>query len=68
MEPQMATPTAVPDAARPKKRPARRILAALNISRAVYRRMRQRAAAEGLPFGTWLKRAALKEMRRKSTL
>jgi hypothetical protein len=60
------TPTLAP-AERPKK-PSRRIAAALHMSRAVYRRMKQRAAGEGLSFGTWLKRAALKELRRKSEI
>jgi hypothetical protein len=30
--------------------------------------MRQRAAGEGLSFSTWLKRAALKELRRRPAL
>ena len=45
-----------------------RITAQLCISKAVYRRLRQRARAEGLTFSTWLKRAAMKELRRKSAL
>jgi predicted DNA binding CopG/RHH family protein len=40
----------------------------LTISRAVYRRMRQRARAEGLPFATWLVRLALRELRRKPVI
>jgi hypothetical protein len=68
METQMEAQTKVPAAERPKKRPSRRIAAQLNISRSAYRRMRQRAAGERLSFGQWLERAALKELRRKSTL
>jgi hypothetical protein len=62
------TETQAPVMERPKKRPTRRIAAALHLPRTTYRRMRQRAAREGLSFGTWLKRAALKELRRKAEI
>jgi len=68
MEKQMEAQTNAPPTERPKKRAPRRIAAQLNISRAAYRRMRQRAASERLSFGQWLERAALKELRRKSSL
>ncbi len=68
METQMETQTQAPASERPKKRPTRRIAAALHLPRSVYRRMRQRAAGEGLSFGTWLKRAAIKELHRKPSL
>ncbi len=68
MDTQMETQTKVPTTERPNKRPPRRIAAQLNISRAAYRRMRQRAASEHLSFGQWLERAAIKELRRKSSL
>jgi hypothetical protein len=50
---------------RRKQRRLPRIMAALCIPRSLYQRMRQRAADEGLSFGTWLKRAAIKELHRK---
>ena len=68
MDTQMETQTKVPTTERSNKRPPRRIAAQLNISRAAYRRMRQRAASEHLSFGQWLERAAIKELRRKSSL
>lgn len=40
----------------------------LGVSRAVYKRLRQRAREEGLPFATWLRRLALRELRHKSRI
>jgi predicted DNA binding CopG/RHH family protein len=56
---------------RPKRRPRKlpsRTMAALRLTREQYAAMRARAVEEGLPFATWLKRAALKELRRKVAL
>jgi len=36
----------------------------LGISGALYKEMRQVAAAQGMPFSTWLRRTALEELRR----
>ena len=41
---------------------------ALRLTPELYRRMRERAAEEGLGFATWLKRIAIRELRRKPSL
>ena len=67
-ETQMQTGTEAPLAKRRvyKRRDRRGVQ--LPIARALYRRFRQRARAEGLPFANWLVRLAIRELRRKPTL
>jgi hypothetical protein len=40
----------------------------LNIPRTLCKKFRKRARAEGLPFGSWLVRLAIRELRRKPSL
>lgn len=40
----------------------------LRLSPELYEKMKERAAQEELPFCAWLKRAAMKELRRESSL
>jgi hypothetical protein len=49
-------------------KPTSRTMCALCLTPEQYAAMRARAVEEGLPFATWLKRAALKELRRKVAL
>jgi hypothetical protein len=47
---------------------ASRTMCALSLTGQQYAAMRARAVEESLSFATWLKRAALKELRRKVSL
>jgi hypothetical protein len=53
---------------RGKGRQLPRIMAAICMQRSLYRRMQQRAAVEGLSFGTWIKRAGIKELHRPPSI
>jgi hypothetical protein len=48
-----------------KRTPKHRTPVQLGVSLGIYKRLRERATAEGLPLAAWLRRLALKELSRK---
>jgi hypothetical protein len=67
-EMQINTGETPPRAKRRRRNLSSRTMCALCLTPEQYAAMRARAVEEGLPFATWLKRAALKELRRKVSL
>jgi hypothetical protein len=51
-----------------KRTPKHRTPVQLGVSLGVYKLLGQRAREEGLPLATWLRRLALRELRRKPSL
>ena len=51
---------------RPERRPGTPVQ--LRVTAEDYRRMRERASAEGLAFAAWLRRCAFKELRRAPSI
>jgi hypothetical protein len=49
-------------------KPTSRTMCALALTAKEYTRMRRRARQESLPFAAWLRRTALKELRRKPSM
>jgi hypothetical protein len=63
----MEAQNTIGEASKPPRR-AWRTNVQLGVTRGLYRRLRQRAKVEGLSFAGWLRRVAMRELRRKPTV
>jgi len=68
METQINTGETQPRMKSRRPKATSRTMCALSLTAKEYARMRERARQESLPFAAWLRRTALKELRRKPTL